>query len=236
MTPSAPAAPAPAAPAPAGASPPSTAVKPRLRGVLHEVAAYVAVAAGFGLVLAAPTAGATVAVTVYAVAVVALFGVSALFHRRTWGPAGRRRMRRADHSTIFVAIAGSYTAVGGLALTGTPRTALLVTVWVGAAVGIALRQLWLDAPKWVVALPYVVVGWSALLVLPPLFHALRVTGSVLLLLGGIAYSAGAVVYAAKRPNPVPGVFGYHEVFHACTLVGAALHYVVIAGFCLPLVR
>ncbi len=214
----------------------SAAVKPRMRGVLHEVAAYVAVGAGFGLVLAAPSTGAAAALTIYSVAITALFGVSALFHRRTWGPVGRRRMRRADHSTIFVAIAGSYTAVAGLALTGTARTALLATVWGGAVLGIALRQLWLDAPKWVVALPYVVVGWSALLVLPPLFHALGVAGSVLLLLGGVAYSAGAIAYATKRPNPVPGVFGYHEVFHACTLVGATLHYVVIAGFCLPLAR
>ena len=212
------------------------AAKPRMRGVLHEVAAYVAVGAGFGLVLSAPSTGAAAALTVYSVAITALFGVSALFHRRTWGPVGRRRMRRADHSTIFVAIAGSYTAVGGLALAGTARTALLATVWGGAVLGIALRQLWLDAPKWVVALPYVVVGWSALLVLPPLFHALGVAGSVLLLLGGVAYSAGAIAYATKRPNPVPGVFGYHEVFHACTLVGATLHYVVIAGFCLPLAR
>ena len=221
---------------PEGAAEVTAAAKPRMRGVLHEVAAYVAVAAGFGLVLSAPSTGAVAALTIYSVAITALFGVSALFHRRTWGPVGRRRMRRADHSTIFVAIAGSYTAVGGLALTGTARTALLATVWGGAALGIALRQLWLDAPKWVVALPYVVVGWSALLVLPPLFHALGVAGSVLLLLGGVAYSAGAIAYATKRPNPVPGVFGYHEVFHACTLVGATLHYVVIAGFCLPLAR
>ncbi|MDA8365633.1 MAG: hemolysin III family protein [Actinomycetota bacterium] len=221
---------------PAGVAAGSAAVKPRMRGVLHEVAAYVAVGAGFGLVLAAPSTGAAAALTIYSVAITALFGVSALFHRRTWGPVGRRRMRRADHSTIFVAIAGSYTAVAGLALTGTARTALLATVWGGAVLGIALRQLWLDAPKWVVALPYVVVGWSALLVLPPLFHALGVAGSVLLLLGGVAYSAGAIAYATKRPNPVPGVFGYHEVFHACTLVGATLHYVVIAGFCLPLAR
>ena len=221
---------------PAGVAAGNAAVKPRMRGVLHEVAAYVAVGAGFGLVLAAPSTGAAAALTIYSVAITALFGVSALFHRRTWGPVGRRRMRRADHSTIFVAIAGSYTAVAGLALTGTARTALLATVWGGAVLGIALRQLWLDAPKWVVALPYVVVGWSALLVLPPLFHALGVAGSVLLLLGGVAYSAGAIAYATKRPNPVPGVFGYHEVFHACTLVGATLHYVVIAGFCLPLAR
>ena len=143
-------------------------------------------------------------------------------------------MRRADHSTIFIAIAGSYTAVAGIALTGWARTAVLCIVWGGAIVGITLRQMWLDAPKWVIALPYVVVGWAAVAVLPQLFRALGGTGFALLLAGGLAYSAGAVVYALKRPDPVPGTFGYHEVFHACTIVGAALHFVVIAWFVLPL--
>ena len=143
-------------------------------------------------------------------------------------------MRRADHSTIFIAIAGSYTAVAGIALNGWARTTLLCIVWAGALVGITLRQLWLDAPKWVITLPYVVVGWAALVVLPQLFRALGGAGFTLVLAGGFAYSAGAVVYAVKRPNPVPGVFGYHEVFHACTVVGAVLHFVVIAWFVLPL--
>ena len=172
--------------------------------------------------------------TIYAVSVSLLFGVSALFHRHTWGPVGRRRMRRADHSTIFIAIAGSYTAVAGIALSGWARITVLCIVWVGALIGITLRQLWLDAPKWVIALPYVVVGWAAVAVLPQLLAALGGTGFALLLAGGLAYSAGAVVYALKRPNPVPGVLGYHEVFHACTIVGAVLHFVVIAWFVLPL--
>ena len=150
-----------------------------------------------------------------------LFGVSALFHRHTWGPVGRRRMRRADHSTIFIAIAGSYTAVAGIALTGWARTAVLCIVWGGAVVGIVLRQVWLDAPKWVIALPYVVVGWAAVVVLPQLYRALGGVGFTLLLAGGLAYSAGAVVYAVEAARTrCPGVFGYHEVFHACTIVGA----------------
>jgi hemolysin III len=171
---------------------------------------------------------------VYALSITSLFGVSALFHRHTWGPAGRRRMRRLDHSTIFIAIAGSSTAVAAIALSGWPRTSWLCIVWGGAAIGITVRQVWLDAPKWVIAIPYVVVGWAALAVLPQLFHALGVAGFVLLLAGGLAYSAGAVVYAAKRPNPIPGVLGYHEVFHACTIVGAILHFVLIAFFVLPM--
>ncbi len=209
-------------------------VKPKLRGVLHEIAFFVSLVSGAALVWAAPTASSKTVCLIYACSIALLFGVSALFHRHTWGPVGRRRMRRADHSTIFIAIAGSYTAVAGIALTGWARTTVLVVVWVGAVVGITLRQVWLDAPKWVIALPYVVVGWAAVAVLPQLERALGPTGFVLLLAGGLAYSAGAVVYALKKPNPVPGVFGYHEVFHACTIVGAVLHFVVIAGFVLPL--
>ncbi len=208
--------------------------KPRLRGIFHEVAFFVSLVSGAVLVWVAPTASSKLIMAVYAVSISLLFGVSALFHRHTWGPVGRRRMRRADHSTIFIAIAGSYTAVAGIALTGWARTAVLCIVWGGAVVGIALRQLWLDAPKWVIALPYVVVGWAAVVVLPQLYRALGGTGFILLLAGGLAYSAGALVYASKRPNPVPGVFGYHEVFHACTIVGAVLHFVVIAWFVLPL--
>ncbi len=214
-------------------APTPAAVPPRLRGVIHQWTFVVAVVAGTVLVATAPTVGSALVLAVYATSMAALFGVSALFHRHRWGPAGRRRMRRADHSTIFFAIAGSYTAVGGIALTGAARTALLVLVWTGAVGGVALRQLWLDAPKWAVAVPYVVVGWSALAVLPPLVHALGVAGFLLLVGGGLAYTAGAVVYARKRPDPVPAVFGYHEVFHACTVVGFALHFAVIAGFVLP---
>ena len=209
-------------------------VKPKLRGVLHEVAFFVSLVSGAALVWAAPTTSSALICLVYACSISLLFGVSAMFHRRTWGPVGRRRMRRADHSTIFIAIAGSYTAVAGIALTGWARTTVLAIVWVGAIVGITLRQVWLDAPKWVIALPYVVVGWAAIAVLPQLYRALGPTGFVILLAGGLAYSAGAVVYALKKPDPVPGVFGYHEVFHACTLVGAVLHFVCIAWFVLPL--
>jgi hemolysin III len=217
-----------------GHSPDGTdAVKPKLRGVFHEVTFFVSLASGAALVWAAPSPGSKAVVLVYALSISLLFGVSALFHRRTWGPVGRRRMRRADHSTIFLAIAGSYTAVAGIALTGWARTTVLSIVWVGAAIGITLRQVWLDAPKWVIALPYVVVGWAAVAVLPQLLHALGALGFTLLLAAGVAYSAGAVVYAMKRPNPVAGVFGYHEVFHACTIVGAVLHFSVIAWFVLP---
>lgn len=143
-------------------------------------------------------------------------------------------MRRIDHSTIFLAIAGSYTAIGGLALVGTTRWVILALVWGGALIGVAVRQLWLDAPKWVIAIPYIVVGWSAMIVFPQLMHALGGWGISWLLAGGLAYTLGAIAYSAKRPNPVPGIFGYHEVFHSGTFIGAGCHYVVILFFALPL--
>ncbi|MHB1710526.1 MAG: PAQR family membrane homeostasis protein TrhA [Acidimicrobiales bacterium] len=208
-------------------------VKPRMRGVLHQVAFFVSMASGAALVWAAPTLGSRAVTLLYGTSISALFGVSALFHRHTWGPVGRRRVG-ADHSTIFIAIAGSCTAVVGMALAGWPRVTVLVIVWAGAAIGIGLRQLWLDAPKWVIAVPYVVVGWSPLVAAPQLLHALGVVGFALLLAGGLAYTAGALTYARKRPNPSPELFGYHEVFHACTIVGAVLHYALIAFFVLPL--
>jgi hemolysin III len=208
--------------------------KPVLRGVIHQVAFFVSLGSGLALIVAAPTAGSKAVMVLYAASISCLFGTSALFHRRNWGPVGRRRMRRADHSMIFVAIAGSYTAVAGISLDGWSRTAVLCIVWAGSLVGIALRQLWLDAPKWAIAIPYVTVGWAGLVALPQFWRALGPTGCVLLLLGGLAYSAGAVVYALKRPNPVPGVFGYHEVFHICTVVGAVLQYVAISRYVLPL--
>lgn len=207
--------------------------KPALRGWLHLAGLGAALVAGPLLVSRAPNGWSEATLILYLTSIVALFGVSAAFHLVHWGPVGRRRMRRADHSTIFFAIAGTYTAVAGLALTGWSRTLVLSLVWVGAAGGIALRQLWLDAPKWAVAVPYVVVGWSALAVVPQLYRALGGAGFGLLLAGGACYTAGAVVYALRRPDPAPAVFGYHEVFHAFTVAGAALHFAVIALYALP---
>jgi len=216
-----------------GTTPDPVDERPLLRGWIHLVAVVVAVIATPFVVARAPTAGAAAALAIYMTSIVALFGVSASFHRIRWSPAGRRRMRRADHATIFIAIAGTNTAVAGLALRGWAQVLILSLVWGGAVVGITVRQLWLDAPKWAVAIPYVVVGWCALVVAPQLLHALGGAGFGFLAAGGAAYTIGALVYAAKKPNPVPGVFGYHEVFHACTVVGAVLHFVVIIHYALP---
>jgi hemolysin III len=207
--------------------------RPLLRGWLHLVAVVVTVVAAPFVVARAPTAGAAAALAIYMTSIAALFGVSAAFHRVRWSPAGRRRMRRADHATIFIAIAGTNTAVAGLALRGWAQILILSLVWGGAAVGIIVRQTWLDAPKWAVAVPYVVVGWCALVVLPQLLQALGGAGFGLLAAGGAFYTVGAIVYSLRKPNPVPGVFGYHEVFHACTVIGATLHFVVIVVYALP---
>lgn len=211
------------------------AAKPRpvLRGWFHLCALVVlAVAAPF-LIASGRGVGQRVCLVVYVVALGLLFGVSALFHRVRWGPVGRRRMRRADHATIFIGIAGTYTAVAGLALTGGAQVAILAVVWVGAVAGITIRQLWLDAPKWAVAIPYVVVGWCAVFVLPQLLDSLGAAGVWLLAAGGVAYTVGAIVYALKKPDPVPHVFGYHEVFHLCTVIGASLQFAVVALYAVP---
>jgi hemolysin III len=200
---------------------------------MHAGAFVVTLVAGPLLISRAQNGWVTLDLTVYVVSILLLFGVSAGFHRIRWSPKARRRMRRLDHSTIFIAIAGTYTAVAGLSLSGWARILVLSLVWAGAVGGITLRNLWLDAPKWAIALPYVVVGWSALLILPQMLRGLGGAGFALILIGGLFYTAGAIVYSLKKPDPYPRVFGYHEIFHACTVVGAALHFAAIAAYALP---
>jgi len=207
--------------------------RPVLRGWIHLVAFFVAVVAGPILVSRAHTPGARAALVVYAVSLVALFGVSAAFHRIRWSPPARRRMRRADHATIFLAIAGTYTAVAGLVLHGWAQVLVLCLVWAGGLAGVVVRQVWLDAPKWAIAVPYIVAGWSAVTIMPQLLRGMGGAGFGLIVAGGGCYTVGALCYALKRPNPVPGVFGYHEVFHAFTVVAATLHFIAIAAFALP---
>jgi hemolysin III len=207
--------------------------RPLLRGWFH-VGAFVAwLVGGPFLIAAAPDGGSRAALIVYVVAMLGMFGVSALFHRVRWSAPAWRRMRRADHSAIFVGIAGTSTGVAGLALSGWPQALMLSMVWAGAAGGIVLRQLWLDAPQWAVAIPYVVVGWCSLIVAPQLIRSLGGAGFALMLVAGVAYTAGALVYARKRPDPWPGVFGFHEIFHACTVVGAGIFVYLVAFVALP---
>jgi hemolysin III len=208
-------------------------VKPRLRGVSHEYAFFISIATGAALIAAASDARARLAVSVYAAAVTALLGTSALYHRVTWRPAARRWMRRLDHSMIFVLIAGTYTPVCLLALHGSLAQTVLIVVWAGALGGVVFKLLWIDAPKWVLVLVYIALGWVSAAVFGQLPAALGWLGLAGLAAGGLLYTLGAVVYASEWPNPWPKTFGYHEVFHALVLGAATMHYAVIAFAVLP---
>lgn len=208
-------------------------VKPRLRGVSHQVAFFFAVVIGPLLVVYTPGGRARLLVAIYGVCLAGLFGVSALFHRVTWAPEARRRMRRLDHSMIFLFIAGTYTAVAGLTLKEGLSTLVLPTVWVLAVTGVVLKLAWLDAPKPLSATMYIGVGWVAILAMPALWSALGPVGFALLLGGGICYTVGAIVYARHSPDPFPAVFGYHEIFHAFVILAAICHLLVITFFAIP---
>lgn len=208
-------------------------LKPRLRGVSHQYAFFVSLACGIALILGATGGRARLAAGIYAGAVSGLFGTSALYHRVTWRPAARRWMRRLDHSMIFVLIAGTYTPVALLALSGTLAHVVLAVVWGGAAAGVIFKLVWIDAPKWILAAVYVALGWVAVSTFGQLPGSIGWLGVAGLAAGGLLYSAGAVIYASERPNLRPGVFGYHELFHAFVIAAAALHYMVIAFAVLP---
>ncbi len=203
--------------------------KPRLRGVLHQWAFAVSLVAGVSLVLEAESGRARLAVAVYALSVAALFGTSALYHRVDWRTLRARRwMRRLDHTMIFVLIAGSYTPFALLVLHGTLAAVILITAWSAALVGAVFKLLWIDAPGWLIAIVYVAIGWIAMIALPQLVDGLGIAAVGALALGGVLYSAGAMIYARKRPDPVPTVFGYHELFHLLVILAAALQYAVVA--------
>jgi hemolysin III len=212
----------------------TTFAKPRLRGVLHQYAFFVAVVLGALLVVdASVSAGGTTAVrvtaaAVYAIGICGLFGVSALYHRGTWSPRARRWMRRADHAMIFVFIAASYTPVAVLVLDGTISTVVLAGVWGGAACGVALKLFYIDAPRWLSAMLYVALGWVAVATLPDLWERLGLLSVAAFGVGGLLYTVGAVVWARGRPDPWPQTFGFHEIFHSCVIAAAAVHYAVIA--------
>jgi hemolysin III len=210
------------------------AVKPRLRGVSHEWAFFVSLFLGAGLIVAADTPKATLAVAVYAVSLSALLGTSALYHRVNWRrPEVRKWMRRLDHSMIFFLIAGTYTPFALLVLDGPLADAILLVVWVGAIAGVIVETIWIDHPKWVAALIYMALGWVAVAAFPELWGEIGLAGTLLVAAGGLLYTAGAVVYATQRPDPNPRVFGYHEVFHLFVILAAAAHFAAVAFFALP---
>jgi len=209
-------------------------IKPRLRGVSHEWAFFISLPLGLALIVSAPNGRAALAVGIYALSVALLFGASALYHRITWASAAARRwMRRLDHSAIFILIAGTYTPFALLTLDGPLATAILIAVWAGAAAGIFMTMVWIDAPKWLIAIVYVALGWVAVAATPALLDKLGITGAGMVLGGGLLYTAGAIIYARQRPDPAPTVFGYHEIFHALVIAAAALQYAVVAFYVLP---
>jgi len=207
---------------------------PRLRGVLHAYAFWVALVAAAVLTVAATGATARTAAAIYGGGLCALFAASGLYHRWRWNPRWRPVLRRIDHSTIFVFIAASYTPVALLVLHGTLRWVVLAGVWTAALGGITLSVAWITAPRWVTAAAYLLVGWMALIAVPSLVRALPAPPLLLLLAGGILYSVGATVYATQRPNPAPLVFGFHEVFHALVVAAALAHFVAMSGWVIPL--
>jgi hemolysin III len=206
--------------------------RPRLRGVFHQYAFFASI--GFGVLLVALASGPSEVISagVFATALATMFGVSALYHRLTWPPRARHWMRLLDHAAIYLLIAGTYTPFGLLVLSGAWRWTLLPIAWGGALIAIVLKLAWVDAPKWLAAAIGIALGWAGVVALPQLWAHSGPAGVVLLGIGGVLYTAGAVIYAARRPDPAPAVFGYHELFHALVIAAAACQYAAVALFVL----
>jgi hemolysin III len=206
---------------------------PVMRGVTHFWAFWCALAATVPLVALAPSGAARAAALVYGAGMCVLFAGSAAFHRYECGPRLRSLLCRIDHSAIFVFIAASYTPVALLVLDGATGWALFAGAWAGALAGVALSLAWIGAPRVLFAATYVALGWIALAALPELVSRLPLAPLVLMGAGGLLYTIGAVVYARRRPDPWPRVFGFHEVFHALVIAAAAMHFVAMAGWIIP---
>lgn len=191
-------------------------IKPRLRGWIHAGTFPVAIALGVLLIAFSNGAAAITGAAIFMATSLALFGVSALYHRIGWSPKVKAIFRRVDHANIFLLIAGTYTPLSLMLLPSDKATMLLVLVWTGAIAGVLFRVFWLGAPRWLYVVLYVVLGWSAMIYLTDLFRASWIT-MTLVLIGGLLYSVGAAVYGFKRPNPSPKWFGFHEVFHSLTV-------------------
>ncbi len=204
------------------------ALRPRLRGVLHQWTFVVSLLAGTILIVRAGSGGARVAVSVYAFSLAACLGVSALYHRVRWSPVNKGRMQKLDHATIFLLIAGTFTPIAAIVLSPALAIVTLVTVWTGAAVGIVMAVFWSDPPVLVEVGTYLLLGTLGLFLLPALLHDLGGRGVGLLAAGGLLYWAGAMVYARHRPDPWPRTFGFHEIFHVFVVLAASTHYAVIA--------
>jgi hemolysin III len=201
--------------------------KPRLRGWIHEIAFFVSIPAGVTLVLLARSPLAKLVAGIYAVSLTAVFGSSAAYHRGRWSPAALRRMKRLDHSMIYVLIAGSYTPVSVFALHGAWSIVMLSLAWAVAAVGITLKLAKIDGLHVTSAILYMAAGWLVLVALPQIVRGLSLPAIVLMVTGGLLYTAGAIVFASKKPNPSPATFGYHEVWHSFMTAAVMCHWVMI---------
>jgi hemolysin III len=206
---------------------------PRLRGISHLLGFLLAVPVGLIVVIRQPGGVAEIAACAFALSVTAMFGTSSLFHRRRWDPVGKSRMAVADHAMIYALIAGTYTPFALLVLHPGWRFPVLATAWGAALVATGIKVVHRDAPAWVAAATCVFLGWMAAFIVPQIVGSIGVGGSALLLAGGLAYTCGALVYARKSPDPLPTVFGYHEIFHALVVIGVACQYATIAFFVLP---
>jgi len=214
-------------PSPLSITEPAAPPKPRFRGRLHQAAFFVAIPAGILLVAVARTTTARIAAIVYALSLAGLYGTSAAYHRLPWSPRSLRRMKRLDHSMIFVLIAGTYTPFALLVL-GRPWSIVLVSVvWAGAAAGVILKLVKIDGFSAVGGALYIVLGWMAIFTAPQIIRGVSGATAGLLLAGGILYTTGAIVLARNKPNPSPRVFGYHEVWHSFVVGASACHYAVI---------
>jgi hemolysin III len=207
-------------------------VKPKLRGVFHELGFYAAIALGVPLVLTADHGRARIAAIVFASCLAGCFGASALYHRRMWTPRVRSWLARLDHAGVYLLIAGTYTPFGLLVMSRGWAVPVLSVVWSGAVAAIMLKLFWVRAPKWLSAAMGLTLGWVGVAAFSQLLK-IEVVGLLLVVAGGLLYSAGAIVYARQRPDPAPDVFGYHELFHVFTLAAAGCHFGAIAFFVLP---
>jgi hemolysin III len=208
-------------------------VKPRLRGLSHAVAFLAAVPLGILLIVEAETSLGRVAALVFAASVVTMFGASGLYHSPPWPERTRRWLRRIDHAGVYGLIAGTYTAFGLLALQGNWRPVVLGIVWIGALAAIVFKFAWIDAPTWISSVIGVALGWVGVIVFPQLLDEIGLGGTLLVLIGGLLYTAGALVYAFRRPDPFPLVFGFHEVFHVLVIAAVACQYAAVAFFVFP---
>jgi hemolysin III len=205
---------------------------PLLRGVFHLVAVFAATAGAAGLLLIADSPSAYVGGAIFGASLILLYGISASYHRISWKPAVQQTLRRLDHAMIFVLIAGTYTPLC-LKISLVWGIPMLSVVWSIAGAGVLLRLAWLGGPRWLRVTLYVMLGWLSLVGASELLEEFPVAPVIMLLLGGVLYTLGAVIYAAGRPDPWPRVFGYHEIFHLFVIAGSAVHYSLIAAFVLP---